>query len=134
MMRIHHGFPKKFVNGEAVTEKRGADRVTRVERVVHDWLYENTGRYPLIYYFDAHGKFTKFKSYLEFEKKVGRADDHNAVEDAAAAARARRAKLKAAWARPETRRRHKVAYLKGGRRRFVARMKKVLKGLKDSKS
>jgi hypothetical protein len=130
MMRIQHGFPKKFVNGNAVTEKRGAERVTRVERVVHDWLYENTGRYPLIHYFDDTGKFYLFKSYLAFEKKFGKAKDHDAIEDAAAAVRARRAKLKTAWARPETRKRHASAYSKSGRKRFRATMKEILKSLK----
>lgn len=124
-MRIHQGFPRKFINGEAVTEKRGAERVTRVERIVHDWLYENTGRYPLIHYFDASGKFHLFKSYLAFERKFGKADDHDAAEDLEAALRARRAKLKAAWARPETRSRHAAAYNRRGRKKFKRTMRKL---------
>jgi hypothetical protein len=124
-MLIHRGFPKKFINGEAIAEKRGAQRVTRVERIVHDWLYEWSGKYPLIHYFDANGKFFRFRSYLEFEKKVGRADDHTVAEDEEAKARARRAKLKAAWARPETRRRHAAAYETKGRKKFKRTMKKL---------
>lgn len=126
-MLIHRGFPKKFVNGQAITEKRGAQRVTRVERYVHDWLYENTGRYPLIHYFDAAGKFHAFKSYLAFEKKFGPADDHDLAEDLEAALRARRAKLKAAWARPDVRLKHAVAYEKAGRKKFKRTMEKLRK-------
>ena len=125
-MKLQHAWPDKIINGVVVAVKRGPQRVTRPERVVHDWLFKNTGRYPVIHYFDAAGKFFVFRSYKVFERRVGKAVDQWEPTSRRSLA------LKRAWKLPGVRRRHGAAWDRGARKKLGATIKKIFKaqGLK----
>lgn len=62
------GWPDKVVDGVAVEEKKWKDKMRPNQRACHDWLYQVTGKYPLIEATDEQGTTIVFKNYMEFEE------------------------------------------------------------------
>lgn len=62
------GWPDQVVDGRAIEQKYGNDKVRPNQRLCHEWLYKVTGHYPLIEYTDpVDGSVFVFKSYHEFD-------------------------------------------------------------------
>jgi hypothetical protein len=63
---IRGGWPDRIVDGVAIEDKRGLDTLRSNQVLVHEWLFQSTGRYPVIEYTESDGTILKFNNYKEF--------------------------------------------------------------------